>query len=100
MSMHDSGRPHGVDADPCVQAPAVQVPVLPQGGLGVQRPCGSGPLATGAQVPPPLMLQAWHVGQLPVVQQTPSRQLPLEHWLPPPHPAPSPNLPVQVVPAQ
>jgi hypothetical protein len=88
VPLHDCGRPHAVDDDPCVQVPLVQVPVLPQGGLGVQRLCGSGPLATGAQVPLLLMLQAWQVGQLVAMQQAPSTQLPLVHSLPPMHIAP------------
>jgi len=36
---------------PCVQAPLVQVPVLPHGGLGEHWPAGAGPLAIGVHVP-------------------------------------------------
>jgi hypothetical protein len=36
---------------PWVQAPLVQVPVLPQGGLGEHWPAGAGPLAIGVHVP-------------------------------------------------
>ena len=65
----------------CVQAPApLHVPVLPQGGLAGQRPCGSVvPFATAAQVPLPLTLHAWQVGQLALPQHVPSTQLPLMH---------------------
>jgi hypothetical protein len=38
-------------AAPCVHAPLVQVPVLPQGGFGEHWPAGAGPLAIGVQVP-------------------------------------------------
>ena len=57
------------------QAPPWQMPVFPQVPEAVQR--GSAvPLMTAAQVPLPLMSQAWQVPQLAVVQQTPSTQLP------------------------
>jgi hypothetical protein len=36
---------------PRVQAPLVQVPVLPQGGFGEHWPAGAGPLAIGVHVP-------------------------------------------------
>jgi hypothetical protein len=51
--------------------------VLPQGGLAAHRACGSAVLAaTLAQFPAlPVTLQAWQVGQEPVLQQTPSTQL-------------------------
>jgi hypothetical protein len=54
-----------------------QEPVLPQGGLVAQRPCGSRLLAgTFAQFPAlPVMLQAWQVAQAVALQQTPSTQL-------------------------
>jgi hypothetical protein len=54
-----------------------QAPVLPQGGLVAQRPCGSRPLAgTFAQLPAlPARLQAWQVAQAVALQQTPSTQL-------------------------
>jgi hypothetical protein len=60
------------------QCPAPsQAPVLPQGGLVAQRPCGSRPLAgTFAQLPAlPARLQAWQVAQAVALQQTPSTQL-------------------------
>jgi len=38
-------------AGPWVQAPLVQLPVLPQGGLGEHWPVGAGPLAIGVHVP-------------------------------------------------
>jgi hypothetical protein len=66
----------------CVEAPApLQVPVLPQVPLALQRACGSVmALATLAQVPGlPATLQAMQVPQLAVLQQTPSTQLPLPH---------------------
>jgi hypothetical protein len=53
-----------------------------------------------AQVPLPLTLHDWQDGQLEVVQQTPSTQLPLMHWLAPPHAAPGAFLLTQAVPAQ
>ena len=54
-----------------------QAPVLPQGGLVAQRPCGSRLLAgTFAQFPGLLArLQAWQVAQAVALQQTPSTQL-------------------------
>ena len=54
-----------------------QAPVLPQGGLVAQRPCGSRLLAgTLAQLPAlPVRLQAWQVAQAVTLQQTPSTQL-------------------------
>jgi hypothetical protein len=61
----------------CWQAPApLHTPVLPQGGLAVQPPCGSAPPgATLAQVPAlPETLQAWQLLQVEVPQQTPSTQ--------------------------
>jgi hypothetical protein len=67
------------------QAPApLQVPSNPQGGAAVQPACGSFvPAATGVQVPAePATLQAAHVPQLAVPQQTPSTQLPAWHSLP------------------
>jgi hypothetical protein len=80
--VHD-GAAHWTEVDPCVQAPApLQVPVFPQGGAAVHCPVGAAvPAGYGAQLPIPLMLQAWQVPQVAVPQQTPSRQLPLMHWL-------------------
>jgi hypothetical protein len=60
------------------QAPApLQAPVNPQGGLALQRLCGSVvPSGTLAQLPGlPTMLHAWHIGQDAEAQQTPSTQL-------------------------
>ena len=53
-----------------------QLPVLPQGGCGAQRVCGSAsPKATFAHVPAlPTMLQAWQVPHDEVEQQTLSTQ--------------------------
>jgi hypothetical protein len=47
-----------------------------------------GPAAAAAQVPCPLRLQAMHVAQDGVLQQTPSTQFPLPHWLPEVHDVP------------
>jgi hypothetical protein len=70
--------PHEVPADACWQAPPWHRPVFPQVADVVQR-ASAVPLSTLAQVPLPLMSQAWQVPQLAVVQQTPSTQLPDEH---------------------
>jgi hypothetical protein len=59
------------------QAPApLHAPVLPQGGLGVQRPIVSGlPTATFVQLPALVpTLHAWHSAQALLLQQTPSTQ--------------------------
>jgi len=67
-------------AGACVHAPPVHVPVLPHGGLVRHRPWGSEvPFATDAQMPLPVMLQAWHVPHDEVVQQVLSTQLPVPH---------------------
>jgi hypothetical protein len=77
--------PHDTTVPPGWHLPAPsQAPVLPQGGLGVQRLCGSGALAgTLAQLPAlPVTLQAWHIEQALALQQTPSTQLfPVRHSL-------------------
>lgn len=74
--------PHDTAVDACWQAPEPsQAPVLPHGGLGGQPPT-TWPAAMLAQLPAPLTLHAWHSGQLPVPQHTPSVQNPLMHWLP------------------
>jgi hypothetical protein len=76
----------------CWQAPPTQKPVLPHAPFAPHFPFGStAPLVTGLQVPLPARLQAWQVPHMAVVQQTPSRQLPLTHSLPA-------VLPLQVVP--
>jgi hypothetical protein len=79
------GAPQLIPAAADRQAPApLQVPSNPQGGAAVQPPCGSLlPAATAVQVPAdPETLQAAHVAQLAVPQQTPSTQLPPWHSLP------------------
>jgi hypothetical protein len=86
--VHDSARPHAVDVDPCWQAPATQTPVLPHGGLATQFGGSAVRSGTFAQVPAPLTLHDWQAGQLEVVQQTPSVQLPLPHSLAAPHDLP------------
>ena len=64
----------------CVQAPPVQVPVLPQGGFGVQSPCGSAaPFATAAQLPDE---HVWQVPHPDMLQQKLSTQLPVVHSWP------------------
>ena len=73
---------------PCVQAPLVQVPVLPQGGLGEHWPAGAGPLAIGVQFPGLVPAQVWHVPHPPALQHTPSTQLPVVHSCPVPHALP------------
>jgi len=70
--------PHETPVPASWQAPApLHAPVLPHGGFGAQRPCGSAALAaTGAQVPAlPDTLQAWQVLQALELQHTPSTQL-------------------------
>ena len=58
------------------------------------------PSGTLAHVPLLLTLHDWQDGQLDVVQQTPSVQLPLMHWLAPPQAVPGAFLGTQLVPAQ
>jgi hypothetical protein len=53
------------------------------------------------QVPTePATLQASHAPEQTVLQQTPSTQLPLEHWLLPVHADPSASFATQAVPLQ
>jgi hypothetical protein len=80
--VHDIAAPQGRVLGCCWQAPPpLHAPVFPQGPLLGQRPCGSVvPEPTFAQVPSPLTLQAWQVGQLEALQQAASTQLPLTHW--------------------
>jgi hypothetical protein len=76
----------------CAQPPLpLQTPVLPHGPFGAQRFCGSpAPAPTFAHVPGlEARLQAWQVAQAFVLQQTPSTQLLLVHWLPALHVPPS-----------
>ena len=57
-----------------------QVPVVPQVlAAVVGQALLAVPAATGAQVPPPLTLQALQVPQAVVLQQTPSVHIPLRH---------------------
>jgi hypothetical protein len=98
--VHDP-EAHWTEDGACWQAPAPShAPVLPQGGLAVQRPCGSAtPVPTAAQLPAlPPTLQAWQVGQLGLEQQTPSTQLPVPHSLPLKQLAPGPFLGTQLPP--
>ena len=74
--MHDD-VPHDVVAGATLHVPEpLHVPVSPQGGLATQRACGSDVSAgTSVQVPAlPVMLQALHVPQAELAQQTPSTQ--------------------------
>jgi hypothetical protein len=95
---HEDAMPHVTDVGCCVQAPPpLQAPVLPHSPLGAQRPCGSlVPEPTLAQVPAALMLHAWQVEQPFVLQQTPSMQLLLMHWLPAPQVEPSARFATQL----
>ena len=80
--MHETDGPHGVVVACCWHAPFAHSPVLPHEPVFEQRPYGSraGVLApTAEQVPAPLRSHIWQVGQLPVVQQTPSVHEPLLH---------------------
>jgi hypothetical protein len=62
------------------QAPAPsQLLVLPQPVPPAPQRVSVVPAPSGAQVPSPLTLQAWHAGQLALPQQTLSVQLPLMH---------------------
>ena len=85
--VQDRPRPHDTEAAACVQPLApLQVPVLPQGGLAAHWPAGAAvPAASGVQVPGDDPLQVWQVPQLVLpagrLQQKPSTQLPLMHWL-------------------
>jgi len=93
--------PHCIEADASSQVPAPShAPVLPQGGLAVQRAWGSAaPAPTLAHMPAlPPTLQAWQVGQLGLEQQTPSTQLPVPHSLPAMQLAPGPFLGTQLPP--
>jgi hypothetical protein len=69
--------PHDTVAAASWQAPApLHMPVLPQGGFGVQRPIVSG-LPVGTKVQRPALvptLHAWQSEQELVPQQTPSTQ--------------------------
>jgi hypothetical protein len=56
--------------------------VLPQPLAAAPQRVSVMPEPRGAQVPWPLMLQAWQAGQLALPQQTPSTQLPWMHSLP------------------
>ena len=79
LPVHETAVPHGIDVDCCWQAPETQAPVLPHTPFAAQF--GGSPIPSGtlAQVPLPLTLHDWQDGQLDVVQQTPSVQLPLMH---------------------
>ena len=70
------------------QAPALQLPVSPQGAAPATHN-GSGPEATGEQVPwLPWTLQAWQAPVQALLQQKPSTQLPFVHSVPTPQVAP------------
>jgi hypothetical protein len=77
-------------------------PVFPQIAPVEHWPAGAiSPRWIAAQVPLPFTLQALQVPvQFPTLQQTPSVQNPVEHWLAPLQAAPPPSLGVQAPPAQ
>jgi hypothetical protein len=76
--------PQVTAVEACWQPPMpLQAPVLPQTPFEAHCPAGAAaPAEIEAQLPRPLMLQAWQVPQGPEPQQTPSVQKPLMHWLP------------------
>ena len=90
---------HIVPPATCWQAPLAHRPLLPQGGLTGQRPCGS---ASGVTVPSDVQspgvrpLHVLQVPQLAKLQQTPSTQLPVVHSWFDPQLAPAPPLGWQV----
>jgi hypothetical protein len=69
---------------PCL---VLHAPLESQIWLPEQLPSGSSALVTMTQVPPP-PVQARQVPQVLVVQQRPSTQLPVVHWLPAVHVSP------------
>ena len=74
---HD-GVPQATPVPETWQAPApLQAPVLPQGGLGAHRPCGSAASSgTLVQLPAlPVTLHAWQVAHAEALQHTKSTQL-------------------------
>jgi hypothetical protein len=83
--LHDTGRPHDVEVEPCWQAPVpmtpLHFPVLPQGGAAVHWPVGA-VVPAGSAVQVPDGAQVSQVPHVAVPQQTPLTQLPLMHWLP------------------
>jgi hypothetical protein len=85
--------PHEVPVPAFLHAPAPShVPTNPQGGLGVQRPCGSAASAgTSLHVPSwPMTLHAWQVPHEAVAQQTPStHELPVRQSASAEHGSPS-----------
>jgi hypothetical protein len=73
--------PHDVVVEAFLHAPVPsQVPTKPQGGLGVQRLCGSAASAgTSAHVPScPMTSQAWQVPHEGLAQHTPSTHVSVE----------------------
>ena len=80
--------PQLVVVGPLRQAPLPShLPLNPQGGFGVQPPCGSISSApTGLHIPAmPATLHDWQLPHAADAQQTPSTQLPLSHSLGPAH---------------
>jgi len=76
--------PQLVVVGPLRQAPLPShLPLNPQGGFGVQPPCGSiWSAPTGLHIPAmPVTLQDWQLPHTADEQQTPSTQLPLSHSL-------------------
>jgi hypothetical protein len=99
VPLHDTAVPQVTVSGCCVHPPPpLQTPVLPHSPFGAQLPGSLIPAPTFEQVPTPFRLQAWQVEQPLVMQQTPSMQLPLLHWLPPLQLMPSPRFAVQLPP--
>jgi hypothetical protein len=88
VPLHAMDRPHDMVDAACWQPPApLHTPVLPHGGDAGHCPAGAvAPAGMNPHIPGlPVVLHAWHVGQLALPQQTPSTQLPLMHALPAEH---------------
>ncbi len=92
MAFAHDAIPHDVAVEAFRHAPAPShVPTKPQGGLAVQRPCGSAASGgTSLHVPSrPEMLQAWQVPHDGVPQHTPSTHaLPVRQSSSPVHASP------------
>ena len=86
VPLHDAGAHIAVEWR---HSPAPsQTLVRPQAVPPPAQEVSVAPAAIAAQLPAPLMLHAWHAGQLALPQQAPSTQLPLMHSPPAPQAAP------------